>query len=180
MYSAILFNNSNLRHLLIHLRFYQLYLKISNLPPAFIWLWEVCNFFKFISSWYLNLDPIIIINYFNSGFPCNDYGPAWRLSSDLTVEECIRHIAFITPFLPDWHCKVYFCNGILFGDHSIFKQCSFGYRVLWVTMGGDRVRTEPDNCEEFFQDPLAWHIYSKGGLMLLMKNIVDHNEVLWA
>lgn len=47
-------------------------------------------------------------------------------------------------------------------------------------MGGDRVKTELDNCDEFCRDPIVWHIYMEGGFVPLLESLVGHDEKMSA
>lgn len=176
IYSTISFNNSNLRHLLC-LIFYQMYLNISNLPPAFKWFWKMCNFIKLMRYLDLNLKPIMTSLWLIFGLPCDDDGPMWRMSLEMTNEMCEHHSSFINPLHPDGRYKA-FCNANLSDVHYVLWLYFFSYYVLWVMMGGERVRTESDSYEEFYHDPLAWNIFLEGGLVSLMENLVGHDEML--
>lgn len=46
--------------------------------------------------------------------------------------------------------------------------------------GGDKVKTEPENSDEFHRDPIVQHICMEGRLAPLLESLVGHDEKMLA
>lgn len=77
-------------------------------------------------------------------------------SLGIIAKVCKRQFSSITPYYPGWQSNDSYKKGKFTGRQSFFQLNLVFWAwffVLWVVMGGDRVRMELDNCKEFRRDP---------------------------
>lgn len=83
----------------------------------------------------------------------------------------ISHLLTLGSHIPHFLFPACFSKGLCNFIYFMTKEA-----LLVDKMGGDRVRYEPENLDDFKNDPLIWNLCVEGGIVDFLDYLKGHDE----